>query len=117
MLDDGFDDPVGLAQSGEPVVEAGGRDEFPGVGSEEWIGLERARALESFSGRLGRDVEQERGHPGICDVRRDLSTHDTGAQNGDRADHGISLPALEPACPLFEEPLRQSETITGSGVV
>ena len=48
LLDDGLDDPVGFAQLREALIEAAGCDELPGVRSEERIGLERPRALESL---------------------------------------------------------------------
>ena len=95
LFDDSFNDPVGFTKPGETLVEAGCRDEPPGIGREERIGLECARALESVGGSLGRDVEQEGRHASVCGVRRDLGSHHAGAQHGDRANHRIKSTLVE----------------------
>ena len=72
-------------------VEAPRRDELAGVGREERIGLQRARAFEALLGGVGGDVEQQRGNAGVGEVRGDLRAHDAGAQDRDGAGSSRSV--------------------------
>ena len=76
------------------VVEAAGRDQLPGVGREERIGLERARALQPLLGGVGRDVEQQRRNAGVGEVRGNLGAHGAGAEHGDRANMHLRGPPV-----------------------
>ena len=69
------------------LVEAAGRDQLPCVGREERIRLQRARALEALSRGIGGDVEQQRRHAGVGEVRGDLRAHRARAEDGHRPNH------------------------------
>ena len=80
LLDDRLDNPVAVLDARE-LVEAAGRDQFPGIRREEGIRLERARALEPVPRGVGRDVEQQRGNAGVGEVRCNLRAHRPRAQD------------------------------------
>ena len=54
LFDDGLEDPVHAVQTGEVGVEPAGGDERRGVGREERIRLEAARAFEAVARDLAR---------------------------------------------------------------
>src|SRR4030095_14466755 len=87
LLNDRFDDPVGLTEAHESLLETRRGNDLPGLGCKKRIRLEGARALQSICSGLVSHVEQQDRDAGVCDVRRDLSPHDTGAQHGYRANH------------------------------
>ena len=71
LLDDRFDDPVGLRDPFEIRIESPGPDAAGDVGREKRIGFERARALEPLARRLRGHIEQRDRVSGVCeDVRR-----------------------------------------------
>ena len=85
LLDDGLEDPVGVLQARQTVVEAGGGDELVRVRREEGIGLQPARPLEALLGRFRGDVEQQCRHASVGEVGGDLGAHDARAQHRDRS--------------------------------
>ena len=62
----------------------------PGVGREERVGLERGGALEAVARGLAREVQQQRRHAGVGEVRGNLRAHGAGAEDG-RGQSGWSL--------------------------
>ena len=92
LLDDRLDDPVGVGRAAASPLEAAGRDRASSAsGVKNGSGFS-ARARWSPRGRgVGGDVEQERRHAGVGEVRRDLGAHDAGAQHGNRTDHQASV--------------------------
>ena len=65
-LDDGLDDPVASREASQAGVEAGGRDQRPRVGSEERVGLERPRALQSLRRGVGVTSSSSDGTPALA---------------------------------------------------
>ena len=57
------------------------------VGREERVRLERAGAVEALARELRREVEQQRRHAGVGEMRGDLRAHRAGAEDGGGADH------------------------------
>ena len=86
LLDDRFDDPVTLVDSGQIVVEAAGPDQRVRRRREERIRLQRPRALQPLARRVAGDVEQERSHARVRQVRRDLRAHGAGADDSSGLD-------------------------------
>ena len=80
-FDDRFDDPVGGRDARKVLFEPAGADERRGVGREEWIGLELARARQPVAGRVAGDVEQQHRHAGVGEMRGNLRAHGAGAEN------------------------------------
>ena len=78
---------VGAAGVTARCVEAGRGNEPPGVGGEEWVGLERSCALQSLGSGVCRDVEEESRNPGVGEVAGDLGSHHAGAEYRDRTNH------------------------------
>ena len=66
----------GRSSSKPPV-----RIERRGVGREERIGLERARARQTVARRVAGDVEQQHRHAGVGEMRGNLRAHRAGAEN------------------------------------
>ena len=54
-------------------------------GGEERIRLQRAGALEPLARDVGGQVEQQRRHADVGEVRGDLRAHRAGAEHGHRS--------------------------------
>ena len=81
-LDNRLDHPIGVPQTRPALLEARGLDQAPGFRREERIGRQPSCALETRGRRLVRQIQQQRGHAGVGEVRGDLRAHDAGAKHG-----------------------------------
>jgi len=93
VLDDGFDDPVALADQVQVVFEVAGQDEGGPVGAEEAAGPLLERVVDAFErGRIAvglagnDDVEQDGGNAGISEVRGDARAHSARTEDRDATD-------------------------------
>ena len=85
-LDDGLDDPVARRQGREVLIEPAGADERVRCRGKERIGLQLSCPLEPLARDLRCDVEQQRRHAGIREVRRHLRPHRPRAEHRRRSD-------------------------------
>ena len=114
-LEDGLDNPIGLSDPVEVVLEVAELDAFVGVIRKERIGFELHRPFEGgFHDRVlvaslrRRNVEQTDLQPGVGAVGGDLCTHRARAEHGDGAERpkrpsGGALPGLGIKCLCFHD--------------
>ena len=91
LLDDRFDDPVGArpdvarSVSKPPVVISAAAS-----GVKNGSGFSARARFSPVARDVGGQVEQQRRHAGVGEVRGDLRAHRAGAEDGDRSESRLA---------------------------
>ena len=107
LLDDRFHDPVDLGDSLQIAVEAANGDQRRSIGREKRVRLQGACALEAVARDLRGEIEQQRRHARVGEMRGDLRAHRPRAEDGDRPNR-----RHRPRAPFA--PLRNRSTTTSA---